>query len=260
MNKEKKVFLDVDGTLLFENEELVRDEVIVAINKLKEAGYHIYLATGRSLGQTTKILKQLAITDGVFANGQMVIENNEIIFDHTLNSEASQSMFDLANKYNVFTATIEKEGMFLNRTFKDAILLFKLRKYSFGGIGLKKHSVTGNYGFWYFAKPKDLAAIAPQIDQGNFNVYAYGDTTLEIMPKGFNKAKGIKYLLKNNSNAYTIAIGDGRNDVEMLETVDLAIAMGNANDQLKSIADYTTKINNDGGLVAAVEYILKETN
>ncbi len=256
--KEQIIFFDIDGTLLHTNEEKIRQEIIDKIAEMKEQGFKIALATGRSLGQAKSIMNQLKISDGVFANGQMVIFNHEIIYNYTIPEQHSKKVFDDAKKYQVFPAPINQKGMHLNPGLKNLILLYKLRSYSFGGIKLARTSIKGNQGFWYFGKPKDIKAVLPQIDTEYFNVYPYGDTTLEIMPKKFNKALGIDLIIKEHPEAKTYAFGDGRNDFEMISHVNVGIAMGNANDKLKEAAFYVTDTNDNGGIIKGLNKILKQ--
>ena len=75
------------------------------------------------------------------------------------------------------------------------------------------------------------------------------DCSFDLTLRGVSKALGISELVKNINKDIkdTIAFGDGRNDIEMLETVGLGIAMGNAVIEAKAVADYVTdRIENDG--------------
>lgn len=256
MTKQRKIFFDLDGTLLYTNEENVRCEVIDAINKLKDRGDHIYVATGRSIGQAKHILKQIGIEDGIFANGQMIINDGKIVYEHYIPEDISAKVLNLARENKLYPATISPKGMKLKCDFINLILLYKLRKYSFGGIGHGRLKNQSNQGFWYFGKPEHVEKIVDKIDTKYFNVYPYGGNTLEIMPKNFNKADGIKKLIANEPDCYTVAFGDGRNDIEMINTVDFAIAMGNANDKLKAAADYVTATNDDHGIIKGIDYLL----
>ena len=57
----------------------------------------------------------------------------------------------------------------------------------------------------------------------------------------------------------TIAIGDDRNDIDMLEEVGLGIAMGNAHENIQKIADYVTASNEENGVALALEkFLLKK--
>lgn len=77
------------------------------------------------------------------------------------------------------------------------------------------------------------------------------------MKKGATKANAIKILidyLKINKEE-VIAIGDGGNDIPMFEIAGYKVVMGNANEYVKSKADYITDTNNNNGVAKALEYI-----
>lgn len=82
-----------------------------------------------------------------------------------------------------------------------------------------------------------------------------GNEYAEAMPKGLTKSGGMDEVLKHYGmdRKDSIAIGDSINDMDMLEFSNFGIAMGNACDELKEIADFTTKnIQEDG-----IEHALK---
>ncbi len=256
--KKKIVFFDIDGTLLKSNHEQLDTDVISSVKKLQNNGFKVCLCTGRSLGQAKVIKEQLNIGDGIFANGQTILKNDKFILNNQLENRIVDKMFNIAKENKVFVATIENAGMFLNRGIKNYILKYKLRKFAFGGIKQKRLKADKVQGFWLFAKGEQIAKVEAKINTEIYKVYKYGDTTLEVLPKNFSKATGIKFYQKAiNKDVITIGIGDGRNDVPMFNAVDYKIAMGNANDQLKSIADFVTTKNDDNGIVNAVNHIIE---
>lgn len=79
-------------------------------------------------------------------------------------------------------------------------------------------------------------------------------TMLEIVPKGTDKWEGVKRLLKGTDikEHNVMAIGDGTNDIEMIKGSGLGIAMGNAKDEVKVIADIIVDTNDRDGLADAI--------
>lgn len=73
---------------------------------------------------------------------------------------------------------------------------------------------------------------------------------MDIMPKGISKAKAIEELCKylGIEIAQTVVFGDGLNDIEMFNVGGYKVAMGNAADQIKELADVVTKTNNEAGV------------
>ena len=72
-----------------------------------------------------------------------------------------------------------------------------------------------------------------------------------------SKANTIKFFKENFPEYTIVAIGDSDNDIPMLETADISIAMGNAKEKIKNICTFTTKDINDNGLIYAFKNILK---
>ena len=73
-----------------------------------------------------------------------------------------------------------------------------------------------------------------------------------------DKANALKHMmtLRNIESSQIIAIGDGENDIGMLRASGMAVAMGNAADKLKIVADYVTLSNDEDGVAYAVEKLL----
>ena len=78
---------------------------------------------------------------------------------------------------------------------------------------------------------------------------------LEALPPGSSKGAGLKWLLDDLGldPAQVMAIGDGDNDIEMLQLVGLGVAMANATDALKQVADYVVNSNEADGVAEAIE-------
>ena len=86
-------------------------------------------------------------------------------------------------------------------------------------------------------------------------------TTLEVLPRGANKGQGVKTLLSqmNIVPEKVMAIGDANNDIEMLKYAGFAVAMGNASDALKAVADEVVGTNDEDGVAQALEkFVLKK--
>ncbi len=253
--KKKIIFLDIDGTLITDKETV--DQLVVdKINYLKSLGWTIALATGRTVGQAKQVIEDLAITHGVFANGQTVMIDNEVIYQHVIPAQISKEVYKKARKHNLNIGFVTPEGIFLNRTLKGMIVKHKLRKYPFGGIKLAKLNVDNVQGYWFFAQEKDLKQFDPQ-KISDFKVYQYGENTLEVLPQKFDKQKGVERFLEEFDNpSYTVAIGDGTNDLEIFDIVDTKIAMANAIEELQKKADFVTKSNFENGVAHAIDYLV----
>lgn len=87
------------------------------------------------------------------------------------------------------------------------------------------------------------------------------DTSLEISPLGVTKGYGLKKLCKhlNIEVEQSIVVGDADNDLDVLKTAGLAVAMGNANANVKKIADVEVMDNDHDGVAEAIyKYLLEK--
>ena len=182
-------------------------------------------------------------------NGAKVVADGKVLFAHYIDRELLGRMLDYAEKTGIgFGVTIEDEDYYMNperireaemerwgqcgRQFKDARALLdkKIRTVNF--IGTEEEARAMERAF-------------PMLQLRMFSVN-YG---ADIIEKGISKAEGLKKLCAyyglEMRDVY--AFGDSFNDSEMLEEAGVGIAMGNAKEELKAIADYVTSpIDQDG--------------
>ncbi len=78
---------------------------------------------------------------------------------------------------------------------------------------------------------------------------------IEVLPPGASKGRGVQMLLDDLGIAphEMLAIGDGENDLEMLQMAGVGVAMGNAKTTVKAVADYVASDNNHSGVAEAIE-------
>jgi Cof subfamily protein (haloacid dehalogenase superfamily) len=87
------------------------------------------------------------------------------------------------------------------------------------------------------------------------------DTMLEVLPQGASKGDGLRRLLDflSISPDHVLAIGDGENDIGMLQLARIGVAMGNAPQEVKAAADYVAGTNDADGVAEAVERFVLDT-
>ncbi|OIB47518.1 haloacid dehalogenase [Streptococcus pneumoniae] len=218
----KLLALDMDGTLLNEAKEIPQAH-ITAIHKAIEKGVKLVLCTGRPLFGVLPYYKKL----GLDLQNEYVIVNNGCSTHQTsdwglvdwkeLSPADIEYLYDLAEKSNVQLTLFDESHYFV--------------------LGGKPNQVIENDAKLVFS---DL-------------------TENEAMPLGTTKATALSRLaeiLKIDSSEI-MAMGDANNDIEMLQFAGLGIAMGNASDYVKSLADAVTSSNEEDGVARAIEkYIL----
>ena len=103
----------------------------------------------------------------------------------------------------------------------------------------------------------DIQQTFPEFD---VHLMSSGFGGADIVPKGINKASGVSFLLKhlNKDISDVVAIGDSMNDYELIKQAGLGIAVGNARDEVKAIADYVAPDIADHGIADAIKFALNQ--
>ena len=264
MKEVKIVFIDLDGTIKNDNGKITdRDSKI--IEKLKSIGLYIIFITGRNVDYTKRLAKQYNPSSYIIcSNGAEIynFKNDNIIYKSSISKENMEYLDNLINKYNL---------VYLTNSFNN-------RRYT--------NRKTGNIG----KKVKDkLSSIDEEIDQvvvQSFNIEDLKlfrkdiseNQNLRIVNKSKNlevkdkplfydivnaevsKGEAVKILcdyLKINIEK-TMCIGDSINDLDMFEVCNYKVAMNNADEKLKEIADYITLSNNEDGVGLVLERLYEE--
>lgn len=256
----KIVFFDIDGTLWDESMKL-QQSVIKALKSLKQNGHKMFLCTGRSRASITSEELLGVGFDGIVAACGCYIElNRNIIFERTIEPAMINKIIDIRKRYNmpvVFEGSVDywiDETGFEQDPYVDYLL---------DSMGEHAHiikegecEISANKFSADIISGTNIQKIEEALSS-DFNVLYHVDNTVEFVPIGYSKATGIRwlcdYLGVDIGNTY--AIGDSVNDIEMLKTVGHGIAMGNATDEVKRIAEFiTTDIHADGIKNALLHY------
>ncbi|WP_415855803.1 HAD family hydrolase [Sinomonas sp. G460-2] len=263
MNR-KLIGLDVDGTLV-DHFGHMSPAVREAGQALVAAGHEVVVATGRSLGATLPVVELLGIERGYVvscnggvtarihagANGGYEVIDRRI-FDPSPALQALRHRLPGA-KY----ALEDAEGNFLStERFQDA---------SFGveATGVTFEDLLGAQAVRLVVFSTDATAeeFGRAVESIGLHgvTYSVGWTAwLDIAAKGVTKASGLERVrsLVGIDPAHTVAVGDGRNDIEMLQWAGRGIAMGQAPDEVKAAADEVTSAVEDDGVVGVMRSLL----
>ena len=105
----------------------------------------------------------------------------------------------------------------------------------------------------------EFETVIPDDWRDEFYVVRSQKYLVEVLTKGVNKAFGLEKLAQklNIQPSEIAAIGDAANDIEMLQYAGLAIAMGNASEEVKAIADIVTDTNENNGVIKAIDKLIQ---
>ncbi len=257
----KLIISDVDGTLI-DNTEQTSAEFDTLADLTKKHKLPLTLASGRCFTELQMFKERLSIDMPLIVNnGAGAILNGKSIWDNYINPLHIKEAILCADKMNmaiVFGDGISEKAYKYNAYIQNQINKFS--RYNHFYIPLESE--------WPSLKIQKVLIIDPEkegrIDlvieklkpyQDSLSIVRYNSRSVDIMPKNTTKASGILKLIEilGIDAKNVMAIGDAQNDIEMLSTVGLGVAVENAHEELKKCADYTCKNKNVKGVIEAIE-------
>jgi len=268
----KLLAIDLDGTLLNENLEISKEN-IGAINLLRDTGVKVIIATGRPEQLVKPYIDVLDMEDNLIMYNGSVIghpfkKNRE--YSLVLDKSVSKEIIEFCEEFDCLYMCYTKEAIiskpnyrvdfFENRNklldekdrcvFKDIRNIDEIVDNDINKILIIENDVSKNKKITSFVKNFE-----------SLNVVQSQNGFIDVNPKEASKGKALAHYAKKLGIDQTevAAIGDQDNDVSMLEYANVSIAMGNASDKAKGVADYMTLSNEENGVaVAIMKYILKK--
>lgn len=265
--KEKKeikaIAIDLDGTLL-NSDMVVSPRTEKAIKAAAEQGVHIIIATGKTRNSAIDIYKQLGVkTAGIFLQGlSMHDEDGVVTHQVTLNDNIARQVITFAEDRNfevfiysgvrILTKSNAQEwNTKLNKYHETCEVIGALQNVV-GELPVHKLMIVG----------KDARSITALRWQLNLQlgtsarvIQAGIPEMLEVLPPGASKGSALKILTKDLRipAENVMAIGDAENDIEMIQFAGIGVAMGQAEQAIKDIADYVAPTNDEDGVADAIE-------
>ena len=271
MPKYKLLALDLDGTLT-DNRKCVSAKNKEYISKARGKGVEIILASGRPVIGILPVAGELDMwTEGGYImayNGGQIIDcrTHRDLVKRTVPMEFVHDICDVRNHFDVFPLTYNETGVicendtdiFVKReAFNNSIPIIKVSD-------LEKEITEPKVKFMVVGDPVELQKAYEYL-KGKFedklSIFFSEPFFLEITPSGIGKDSALRELenILKVTSAQLMVCGDGLNDIPMLECAGLAVAMDNAYDEVKKIADHITSSNEDDGVAEAIRrFILEE--
>lgn len=271
----KVIIMDVDGTL-FSSQKAISPKTKQALLKAQEAGAILVLASGRPTTGLYDIAKDLKMEKHhgllVSYNGSKVTDcqTNEVLFNQAMTPQEARSVLEHMKKFDRVRPMIDKgEYMYVNNVYDNIIQFngapFNVIEYESRGGKFKLCEVEDFTKFVDFPVNKILTTSDPEYLQehymemkapfeGKLSCMFTGPFYFEFTAKGIDKAKALDTVLipRGYKQEEMIAFGDGHNDASMVKYAGIGVAMANAVDDLKDIADEVTLSNDEDGIAASL--------
>lgn len=247
MNK-KYIFIDLDGTIIDHSINGIPESAKKAIRLLKENGHEVILATGRPPSLFYGVEKKLDIDSYIASNGKIVVSKGKLIHNECIDNEVVNRLVELAENEKIDLAFESMTDYVLNTDITKLSSKFSdVYHLEYPKLQHNYHLTHDIYQMVLFYTKSDYHRFEKLFPTLSFHfANKYG---IDINAIGGLKEIGIKKIIEENGIAIedTIAVGDGLNDVSMIEYAHCGIAMGNAHEALKEAADIVTdSVDNDG--------------
>ena len=250
----KAVFFDVDGTLLSRSLHMVPDSAKRALAKLQERGIRILVATGRFIDEYETMPMQDIPFDGYLVlNGSLILDKNrEILARSPIDPGEMEVLAEIFRGKRIPFALIGENGRYINYV-DDTVIKTQTE---IQGIVPEIKSYDGEviYQILAFVPDKQRKLLESILDE--CLVTSWNETGVDIVPKGGGKAAGIRTYMESQGlrREEIMAFGDGENDMDMLQLAGIGVAMGNATDSVKEVADYVTDTLENDGIEKALQH------
>ncbi|MFR9620701.1 MAG: Cof-type HAD-IIB family hydrolase [Rikenellaceae bacterium] len=261
----KLLVLDLDGTLVNGAKDITQP-TLDALRKAQQQGVRIVLASGRPTHGIKHIASQLDIASyGGFImgfNGGVIVDaaSGEVVYQSTLPAEVIAPLYEMTREAGVVISTYRDEFVVCEQPDdKYMAIEIKLTRMTPCRVESFVEAVD-------FVANKCLAVGDPQrliplqervMERFShcMNAFRSEPYFLELVPKGIDKALSLGRLIEylGVDRSETVAVGDGFNDLSMIEFAGLGVAMANAQPEVKAVADYITLSNEEDGVAALVE-------
>ena len=255
--------VDVDGTL-FNDDSVVPEKNIKAINEFRENGGLFTIATGRATSYSRRIALGLDIDiPTVVYNGGMVYDfnNDKLLWQRVLPFGAREYVTYFLEKFptlgidvmigeNIYSITSNKQSKIHEANIGVPVIRCSLDDVP----DVEHHKILLMDEIDVIDSLYDYS-LSLELD--DVSVTRSSPYFFEVLPDNTNKGEGLKALvdLCGFNEHYVVAAGDFINDIEMLEMADLGIAVENALDEVKAVADLIVCDNNSGAIYEIVELL-----
>lgn len=250
----KYFFFDIDGTLTDHKTHRIVESAKETINKLRENGHFVAIATGRFHYKAMDFAEKIEIDNVVCSGGGCIVINNEIVEDEPLNLEATKELLRRAEEDDV--------GYLLLLEDNDKVFLKDMKFLAQAGLRreLTSYVLDENLDI---EKLDKIYKVYFSIKESDIDKYSWCKslTRMRLHPNYFvhqhdKKREGILKMMEYlKADPHEVVVfGDDLNDIDMFKGPWFKIAMGNAKEELKNIADYVTDTNINDGIKKACEH------
>ncbi|MGX7776575.1 Cof-type HAD-IIB family hydrolase [Streptococcus pluranimalium] len=272
----KIIFLDVDGTLV-DYDNRIPESAVKAIRLARDKGHKVYVCTGRSRAEMQPEIWDIGIDGMIGGNGSYVEDNGEVVMHQLISKEEAKHIVDWLHSRGLEFYLESNNGLFASENLKEAarpvLREYSLRKGKTEEEVKDQEAEDALHGLIYGSElyRDDLNKVSfilsdyqdhlDSIEEfPNLEAHTWGgrgETALfgDLGVKDINKAHAVDVLLNHlgADRKDTIAFGDAKIDIPMLDYCQVGVSMGNGGPEILEMADMVTDDVEEDGLYNAFE-------
>ena len=270
----KILFLDIDGTLV-DYENHLPDSAARAVRQARAKGHRVYVCTGRSRAEVYPWLWDIGLDGMIGGNGSYVEDHGQVVMHKLITAGQCRRIVDWLHGRGLEFYLESNNGLFASEHFETAALP-AAQKYSQRKTGSADITVRGTFpdmiygGELYrddlnkvsfvlnsYQDYLDAKEAFPDLKAGTWG--GKGEEALfgDLGVADIDKAESVRTLVRHlgSDMADTIAFGDAKVDIPMLECCAVGVAMGGGGEEIRAMADYVTAPVEEDGLYKAFEHL-----
>lgn len=260
------IFLDVDGTLV-NGDGIIPNSAKYAIKTAKDNGHRFVICTGRSRYQLSEELMDMGFDGVISSDGADVEVNGERVYHVCIDMSHRKQVEEFLESTKAIYCATTPDAIVISENNKQRLQKFiEDRGWTEDYANQIFHSYDVVEPIWINEEEQKFVYFESNISIEEMNqtlepyfvvvpasLIGTNGNCGEIKLNGVSKASAIEIYLKHVGieQEKSIAIGDGANDIQMLEYAHIGVAMGNAADVVKESADFVTKDIDEDGLQEA---------
>lgn len=260
----KLIVVDLDGTLLNTQHELTL-RTAQAIQAARDKGVQLVLATGKTRPSALSVIARLDLdTPGIYVQGLVTYGGDgSILNQFTLDPAVVRRVITYAEDRGFSLIAYSGANMFVRRRNHDTDLVIDYGEPEPQVVGALQNLLHNTPINKVMAvKRGDARAVKAlrwqlqtQLDGAARLMQAGVPDMVEVLPRGGSKGAALKALLRDLKidPQHVMAIGDGENDIEMMQHAGIGVAVGNADQPVRDAADHVVASNDEDGVAEAIE-------
>lgn len=246
---------DIDGTLYNSHHEVL-PSTRQGLRQLQQQGDIVMIASGRSLAQARPVINDLHLDSYISCNGAAAFVHGKCIYKNMMDKAQLSDLLQAMNALGLDMSFVTLEHSYRSHEHYGASLDEATASF---GEGIPEYrpfeEIDEEICQALIYCPEDKEQLLdPYRDR--FRFVRWHRHAVDVLPLNSSKAhtlvKVAEHLQQSMNDVY--AFGDGNNDYEMLQTVGHGVAMGNAVQRTKDIAEYVTDTCDQDGIYKALQH------